>query len=161
MSHDGEMSEPIPPVHIEINAPRELVFEMASAVGGSLPDGPPHASELIRRDGNVLVVRFSAPAPFRFFGFLEEVTLSAPSRIDYRVLEGPLDHVVEWLDFAEDGGTTTVTYAGEVGHRVPLVARFIAVPAYRWYMRRTLSALKRAAEHRAIRSRRYPRATAG
>ncbi len=155
------MTEPIHPVRIDINAPRELVFEMAAAVGGSLPDGPPHASELIRRDGNVLVVRFSAPAPFRFFGFLEEVTLRAPMRIDYRVLEGPLDHVVEWLDLDEVGGVTTVTYAGEVGHRIPLVARFIAVPAYRWYMRRTLSALKAAAERRAARSRRHPRAAAG
>lgn len=155
------MTELIRPVRVDINAPRELVFEMAAAVGGSLPDGPPHASELIRRDGNVLVVRFSAPAPFRFFGFLEEVTLSAPERIDYRVLEGPLDHVVEWLDFSEAHGVTAVTYAGEVRHWIPFVARFVAAPAYRWYMRRTLSALKAAAEQRAVRSRRYPRAAAG
>lgn len=57
-------------------------------------------------------------------------------------------------------GVTTVTYGGIVEHRVPLVARYIAVPAYRAYMKRTLAALKRAAERRAARSRRYPRAAA-
>ncbi|MDQ3344877.1 MAG: hypothetical protein M3473_01055 [Chloroflexota bacterium] len=152
------MTSSIGDIRVSILAPRELVFEMAAAVGGALPDGPPHASELISRDGNVLVVRFSAPAPFRFFGFVEEVTLTAPTRIDYRVLEGPLDRVEEWLDFEEADGATTVTYGGIVEHRVPLVARYIAVPAYRAYMKRTLAALKRSAERRAARSRRYPRA---
>ncbi|MGI8659124.1 MAG: SRPBCC family protein [Candidatus Limnocylindria bacterium] len=152
------MSTPIPPVRAHIAAPRELVFEMAAAVGGSLPDGPPHASELVSRNGDVLIVRFSAPAPFRFFGFVEEVTLSPPTRIDYRVLKGPLDHVEESLEFHEDAGMTTVIYGGVVGHRIPLVARFVAVPAYRWYMTRTLAALKKAAERRASRSRRYPAA---
>ncbi|MDQ3691356.1 MAG: hypothetical protein M3406_15255 [Chloroflexota bacterium] len=151
------MSASIDDVRVSILAPRELVFEMAAAVGGALPDGPPHASELVSRDGNVLVVRYSAPAPFRFFGFLEEVTLTPSTRIDYRVLEGPLDRVEEWLDFEFADGLTTVTYGGIVEHRLPFVARYIAVPAYRAYMKRTLAALKKASELRAARSRRYPK----
>jgi hypothetical protein len=150
-------------VQVTISAPRELVFEMAAAVGGTLPDGPPHHSELISRDGDLLIVRYSAPPPFRFFGFLEEVRLTPSSRIDYRVLEGPLDRVEEWLDFEQLAGhPTVVTYGGFVEQRTrligPLAARLIAVPAYRAFMKRSLAALKVAAEQRAARSRRYPSA---
>jgi len=158
------VTAPITDVRVTIAAPRELIFEMAAAVGGTLPGGPPHASELISRAGDLMVVRYSAPAPFRFVGFVEEVRLTAPTRIDYRVLEGPLDRVEEWLIFDEIAGGTTVTYGGIVEHRLPLlgplVARFVAVPAYRVFMKRTLVALKYAAERRAARSRRYPRTDA-
>ena len=154
------MTTPISDVQVTIEAPRELVFEMAGAVGGTLPGGPPHHAELISRDGDLLVVRYSAPPPFRFFGFLEEVRLSRPSRIDYRVLKGPLDRVEEWLLLDEAAARRTlVTYGGLVESRIPvigsLVERLVAAPAYRWYMRRTLAALKVAAERRASRSRRY------
>jgi len=39
--------------------------------------------------------------------------------------------------------------------------RSLSGGAYRWYMRRTLSALKAAAERRAVRTRRHPRAAVG
>ncbi|MDQ3689680.1 MAG: hypothetical protein M3406_06515 [Chloroflexota bacterium] len=57
------MTTPISDLQVTIEAPRELVFEMAGAVGGTLPGGPPHHAELISRDGDLLVVRYSAPPP--------------------------------------------------------------------------------------------------
>ena len=49
--------------------------------------------------------------------------------------------------------------SGLVESRIPvigsLVECLVAAPSYRWYMRRTLAALKVAAERRASRSRRY------
>lgn len=47
---------------IVIDAPRGLVFEMAAAVGGTLPGEPPHQSELLDRQGAVELVRYRVPA---------------------------------------------------------------------------------------------------
>ena len=88
--------------------------------------------------------------------------LYPPERIEYEVLSGPIDHVREFLAFEMlDTHRTRVTYGGQVGSRRlvvgDLIARFVAVPAYDRFMKRQLRALKRAAEARALRSRRYRR----
>lgn len=154
------MTATIKSLRVLIAAPRELVFEMAAAVGGSLPGAPPHTSELISRDGDRLVVRYDVPARFGSVRLVEEVLLTPPSRIDYRLVDGPLDRVEEWLTFEEAADGTVVVYGGVVEHRAPilgpLLARLVAVPRYRAFMTRTLAALKAAAERRASRSHRYP-----
>ncbi len=148
------------PISTEIAAPRALVFEMAAAVNGSLPGAPPHTGELLKREGNELIVRYRTPAMVTALVMDERVRLEPPERIEYEVLDGPLDHVHERLDFeALDGGHTRVTYTGEVGSSRRIIgepiARFVAVPAYHRFMLRQLRALQGAAESRAARSRLY------
>lgn len=91
---------------------------------------------------------------------MEEVRLSPSERIAYRVLRGPLARVTETLEFTDrDTGATLVRYAGEVGDDRPLIGPVLALAAlfaYDRFMRRTLAALKVAAESRAARSKRYP-----
>jgi len=150
------------PLVVDIAAPQVLVFEMASAVNGTLPGSPPHSAELIERDGDELIVRYRTPAYITELVLIERVRLSPPERIEYEVLDGPLDRVREYLAFdAVDPHRTRVRYGGIVGSGRPLVgtliARWLAVPAYDRFMRRQLAALKAAAEARAVRSRRYGR----
>lgn len=90
------------------------------------------------------------------------MTLYPPERIEYEVVEGPIDHVRESLAIDALGPHRTgVTYTGVLGSRRALfgdlIARFIAGPAYDRFMRRQLGALRQAAEARAVRSRRYRR----
>jgi hypothetical protein len=73
---------------VVIGAPRAFVFEIAAAVGGTLPGGPPHQSELLDRQGTVQLVRCRVPAGWRTLELLEEVRLTPPKRIAYRVLLG-------------------------------------------------------------------------
>lgn len=153
-------------IAVEIAAPRALVFEMAAAVNGTLPESPPHTAELLERDGQTLLVRYRTPAIFTELVMNERVRLEPPERIDYEVLSGPMDHVREYLTFEMlDPHRTRVTYGGQVGSRRRLVgnlvARLIAVPAYDRFMQRQLRALQRAAETRALRSRHYRRPDAG
>lgn len=150
------------PLVVDIAAPQALVFEMASAVNGTLPGSPPHSAALIDRDGDELIVRYRTPAYVTELVFVERVELYPPQRIEYEVLEGPLDLVREHLAFeAVDAHRTRVRYGGVVGSGRAvigaLVARWIAVPAYNRFMRRQLAALKAAAEARAVRSRRFRR----
>lgn len=137
-----------------------MVFEMAAAANGSLPGSPPHTAEVLERDGDVLTVRYRTPALITELVMLERVRLSPPDQIEYVVLEGPLEHVQEYLAFdLLEAHRTRVRYGGTVGSSKPLVggpiARLIAVPAYDRFMRRQLGALRDAAEARAVRSRRY------
>ncbi len=144
-----------------IHAPRQLVFEMASAVGGDLPGGPAHDSRLLEHDGNRQLVTYRVPVGRWAFELLEEVRLTPPERIEYRVVRGPLSRVTETLEFVtRDPASTLVSYTGSVGDDRPVVgpmlARLVAVSAYDRFMRRSLAALKSAAERRASRSKVYP-----
>ncbi len=150
------------PISVEIAAPRALVFEMAAATGGVLPGSPPHSSEVLERDGDTLLVRYRTPAVLTELVMLERVQLHPPERIEYEVLEGPMEHVRETLAFdMVEPHLTLVRYGGMVGSNRAvvggLIARWVAVPAYDRFMRRQLRALKLAAEARAVRSRRYRR----
>ena len=150
------------PISVDISAPQALVFEMAAATGGALPGSPPHTSEVLERDGDTLLVRYRTPAVVTDLILLERVRLYPPDRIEYEVLEGPMEHVRETLAFElVDPHRTVVTYRGTVGSDRPvvgsLIARWVAVPAYDRFMRRQLHALRDAAEARADRSRRYRR----
>jgi hypothetical protein len=149
-------------ISVEIAAPRALVFEMAAALNGSLPGSPPHTAELVERDGNTLLVRYRTPTLLSELVMVERVQLYPPERIEYAVIEGPIDQVRESLAFDALGPQQTqVTYSGMVGSRRPLLgdltARFIAVPAYDRFMRRQLRALQQGAEAQALRSRRFRR----
>jgi hypothetical protein len=46
---------------------------------------------------------------------VEAVTLERPHRIRFRLLRGPVPHVVEELTFAPSGEGTQLRYAGELG----------------------------------------------
>lgn len=149
-------------ITIDIAAPQAMVFEMAAATNGSLPGSPPHSAELLEREGDVLLVRYRTPALVTELVMLERVRLFPPDRIEYEVLEGPLDHVQEFLAFdLVESHRTRVRYGGTIGSSRPIVgnviARLIAAPAYDRFMRRQLDALRIAAEARATRSRRYRR----
>ena len=150
------------PLVLDIAAPQVLVFEMAAATNGTLPGSPPHSAEVLERDGDELLVRYRTPALIAELVMVERVRLYPPERIDYEVLEGPLDLVREYLAFeAIDAHRTRVRYGGVVGsgHPVvgPLIARLVAVSACDRFIGRQLAALKQAAEARAVRSRRFRR----
>lgn len=149
-------------ISLEIAAPQALVFEMAAATGGLLPGSAPHSSEVLERHGDTLLVRYRTPVVIIDLVMLERVRLYRPDRIEYEVLEGPMEHVRETLAFdMVEPHLTVVRYSGTVGSDRPivgsLIARWIAVPAYDRFMRRQLRALRIAAEARAVRSRRYRR----
>jgi len=47
---------------------------------------------------------------------VETVRFTPPERIDFRLLRGPVPHVVEYFELVDEpGGTTRVEYRGELG----------------------------------------------
>ena len=127
-----------------IRAPRELVFQMLSAMGqGQLPGPQADRAKLLSRQDNRLIVEFHTSVGRRSYRTVEEVTLYPPERITFSHLE---DH--------PQG--TLLRYQGQFDYRFPLFGWFIAhlyiKPRYNRLIRDHLAHLKAAAEARAARS---------
>lgn len=141
-----------------INAPRELVFQVLSAMGrGRLPgSGDEGARVLERRAEGHLVVEFRTRAGRKLWRTVEEVRLFPPERVTFRHLEGPLDHSAEEfiLEAQEEG--TLLRYRGEFEYRLPVLGPLLSYlyirPRYNAVIREHMERIKEAAEARAARS---------
>ena len=87
---------------VQIKAPREMVFQMLSAIGkGSLPGAPGEHARVLQRDGDTLIAEFFTPSGKRIYRTVEEVRLYPPERITFRHLEGPLNYSQEAFTLTE------------------------------------------------------------
>lgn len=146
---------------LHIDAPREMVFQMMSAIGkGSLPGSQGESSRVLSRDGDTLTAEFLTPSGKRIYRTVEDVRLyPPPSRITFRHLEGPLAFSEEEFLLAERGVGTELRYEGKIECRVGwmpgigwLIATLYVRPKYNSVIRLHMDALKQAAEARAARS---------
>ena len=144
--------------NVLIEAPRELVFQMLSAMGnGSIKGSEGEGARVIERKAvDHLIVEFRTRAGGRMWRTVEEVRLYPPTRLTFHHLEGPLDHPEESFDLKEKGGATELRYRGEFDYRLRLlgwlIARFYIRPRYDQAIKDHLQHLKEAAEARAARS---------
>ena len=137
-----------------INAPREMVFQMLSAIGkGSLPGTQGESSRVLERDGDTIIAEFLTPSGKRIYRTVEEVQLYPPDRITYRHLEGPLEYAAEEFNLVQRDTSTELQYRGEIEYKVPLLAgigwltALIYVrPKYNAVIRTHMEQLKAAAE---------------
>ena len=64
---------------LHIDAPREMVFQMMSAIGkGSLPGSQGESSRVLSRDGDTLTAEFLTPSGKRIYRTVEDVRLYPP-----------------------------------------------------------------------------------
>ena len=147
------------PQSVEIDAPRELVFQMLTSFRrGRIAGENAESTRLISEDGNVKIVEFITRAGPFSYRTLEEVTLHRPERIEFKHLEGPLDFSDETFTFdetPEDG--TLLTHSGSfIWKRLPFFGWFGGIiytrPMYHRVIRKHFQAVKEAAEARAARS---------
>ncbi|HVM35470.1 MAG TPA: SRPBCC family protein [Actinomycetota bacterium] len=135
---------------IEVDAPRDLVFEVVASAGKKIRDV----------DGGK-VVEFETRWRHRSIKTVEEVRLDPPREIRYRWLEGPIQHVDERIVFSPEGpGKTKMTYTGHIGSGrgfIGWVRSYMFVrPVFDRLVREHLKEGKRTAERRADRSRVHP-----
>ncbi len=147
------------PQCVEIDAPRELVFQMLTSFRrGRIAGDNAESTRLISEDGNVTTVEFITKAGPFSYRTLEEVTLFGPQRIEFRHLEGPLDFSEETFTLEETAdGNTLLTHSGSfIWKRFPFFGWFGGIvytrPMYHRVIRKHFVAVKEAAEARAARS---------
>ena len=147
------------PQSIEIDAPRELVFQLLTAFRrGRVSGDNTESTKLISEEGDTKIVEFTTRAGWFTYRTLEEVTLFEPHKIAFKHLEGPLHFSEETftLDETSDGGTILIHSGSFIWSRVPLFGWFGGViytrPMYHRVIRKHLAVVKQASEARAARS---------
>jgi hypothetical protein len=87
---------------------------------------------------------------------VETVRFERPGTVYFRLLRGPVPHVVERFELAEDGDATLFHYEGELGADLWAVGRWWGnLVALRWddAVRGSVEEITRVAEMRATRHR--------
>jgi Polyketide cyclase / dehydrase and lipid transport len=112
----GRTLRPLGPFTVSIAAPRELVFELVS--GPYLKRTPRALAtklQVVERGSDmVLAAHFTQVGP-RVATTLETVRFEPPSHVHFRLVRGPVPHVVEQFELREVNAGTELEYRGELG----------------------------------------------
>jgi hypothetical protein len=157
----GRRTRPLGPQVVDIAAARDVVFDVIAA---PYLDRTPRAMtgklEVLERGRDmVLAAHHTAVHRFITATTVETVHFTRPERIDFRVVRGPVPHVVEsFILAAADDSATQLRYEGEIGADLwSLGQRWAGIVARKWetVVAASLATIKTEAERRAgIRSTR-------
>lgn len=112
----GRTVRPLGPLTVHIAAPRELVFDVVSTPYlGRTPRALESKLQVLERGRDmVLAAHFTSVRGFTATT-LETVRFEPPSRVHFRLVRGPVPHVVETFALDETSGGTDLVYRGELG----------------------------------------------
>lgn len=112
----GRRIRPLGPVSWEIPAERELVFDVVAA---PYLERTPRALEqklqVWERGSDMVLAAHFTPFNRQVTTTVETVRFTRPGRVDFRVVRGPVPHVVEAFVLEPIDGGTRLTWQGELG----------------------------------------------
>jgi hypothetical protein len=152
----GRTLRPLGPLKIRIAAPRAVVFDVVSApYVGRTPRALERKLRVLERSDDMVLAAHFTPVGKRLATTVETVRFEPPSRVHFRLIRGPVPHVVEQfvLDETEDD-VTELEYRGELGADLWLLGRWWGERvARRWELavQESLEAVAAEAERRAQR----------
>ena len=113
----GRRTRPLGPLHVDIAAPRETVFAAAAApYADRQPRAMQEKVEILERAGQMVLAAHRTVVGSGLTAVtVETVTLDPPNRMGFRLLRGPVPHVIETFTFDETGDGTRLSYSGELG----------------------------------------------
>ena len=154
----GRRVRPLGPQLLEMAAPREVVFDViAEPYLGRTPRALADKLEVLERGGDLVLAAHFTPLGGRLglvAQTVETVRFTRPERVDFRLVRGPVPHVVEAFVLGEEAGGagTRLAYSGEIGADLWRVGqRWCDLVARRWEqtVAASLAAVKAEAERRA------------
>jgi len=155
---NGRTIRPLGPLDTRIAAPREIVFEVIAAPYLASP--PASVAEKIRvleRSEEMVLAAHRTPVGGGMVATtVETVRFERPAAVHFRLVRGPVPHVVELFELTEDGDATLFHYEGELGADLWAVGRWWGdLVARRWdeAVRASVAEITRIAETRAARHR--------
>ena len=116
----GRRERPLGPQHLEVAAPREVVFDLIAEP--YLGRGPQALAEKIRvleRGSDMVLAAHFTPLGGRLglvAQTVETVRFTRPERVDFRLVRGPVPHVVEAFTLEERAGGAgrRLAFSGEI-----------------------------------------------
>jgi hypothetical protein len=113
----GRRVRPLGPLTVVVDAPRQTVFDVVAAPYlGRTPRAMAEKLDVIERGTDMVLAVHRTPAGSMTAVTVETVRFEPPERVHFRLVRGPVPHVVEQFALTErpDGGTDLV-YTGELG----------------------------------------------
>ncbi len=112
----GRRTRSLGPVSWEIAAEREVVFDLiAGPYLGPTPRALSDKLEVWERGTDMVLAAHFTRLKCGVTTTVETVRFSRPGRIDFRVVRGPVPHLVESFVLTAADGGTRLTWAGELG----------------------------------------------
>jgi hypothetical protein len=113
----GRRVQPLRPLSLRIAAPRETVFDVIAA---PYLDRTPRAMaeeiQVLERGSDVVLAAHRTSVGWGMTTTtVETVRFERPHTVGFRLLRGPVPHVVEHFRLDEDAGSTRLSYEGELG----------------------------------------------
>jgi hypothetical protein len=152
----GRTIRPLGPIDARIEASRELVFDViASPYLASPPASLAEKIQVLERSEGMVLAAHRTPIREGLVATtVETVRFEPPAVIHFRLVRGPVPHVVERFVLAEDDSATKLHYEGELGVDLWAMGRLWgSIVARRWEqaVRESVSEITRIAESRARR----------
>jgi hypothetical protein len=154
----GRRVRPLGPQLVDMAAPPEVVFDViAEPYLGRAPKALADKLRVLERGSDMVLAAHFTPLGGRLglvAQTVETVRFSRPERVDFRLVRGPVPHVVEAFVLSEQPGGvgTRLAYDGEIGADLwGAGQRWCELVARRWEqtVAASLAAVKVEAERRA------------
>jgi hypothetical protein len=152
----GRRLRPLGPIALDIAAPPEVVFDVIAAPYlGRTPRAMRGKLAVIERGADlVLAAHHTRVAPGLTVTTVETVRFERPHRVSFRLVKGPVPHVIERYELRASELGTAFEYRGELGIDLwSLGAIWAAVVAPSWQrtVATSLDGIRTEAERRARR----------
>jgi hypothetical protein len=112
----GRRARPFGPLTAHIAAPRETVFDVIAAPYlGTIPRAMRDELEVLERGSDMVLAAHFTPVGRLTATTVETVAFERPHRVAFRLVRGPVPHVVERFALQRRDGGTLLVYTGELG----------------------------------------------
>jgi hypothetical protein len=151
----GRTVRALGPFSIEVAAPPEVVFDVIAAPYlGRTPRALAGKLEVVERGSDMVLAAHHTPVrPGLVATTLETVRFDRPASVHFRLVRGPVPHVVEQFLLHAQGGGTRLEYRGELGADLWAAGRWWGGQvARKWEatVRSSFASVKAEAERRAV-----------
>ena len=152
----GRRLRPLGPIRMTIDAPPDVVFDVISAPYlERTPRAMEGKLEVLERGSDMVLAAHYTPTAMLTATTLETVRFERPFRVHFRLLRGPVPHVVETFELRPhpDGGTD-FEYTGELGTDLGVIGSWWGdVVAEKWEqtVQESLDGVRAEAERRGSR----------
>lgn len=113
----GRRVRPLGPIRVSIAAPRETVFDVIAAPYLSkTPRAMREKIDVLERGADMVLAAHHTPLGARLtVTIVETIRFERPGRVAFRLLRGPVPHLVETFELTETESGTELEYHGELG----------------------------------------------